>query len=125
MKYSIGKARFKEERVGVKSVLVSDTRINLRKEIKNAFNRGAEAALNSQLKIDNKRESILDEQLSREDSLQLIKEGLIEVQEKESAVVDSKEQKKQEKQAEKERKRQEKEAAKRKNSDVAVLSKED
>ncbi|MDE6715817.1 MAG: hypothetical protein K2J74_04955, partial [Muribaculaceae bacterium] len=84
MKFRLGKAKYKDGNSAEVRQLVEKARVNLRTEIENAFRRGSEAALNSRLDIDNRavrqytRTDLGDDKLSASDSIQMIKQGLIE-----------------------------------------------
>ena len=78
MKFSLGRARFKEGEVGASLAVVEAQRVNLRREIDRAFRRGAAAALNSTLNVSTGTYSAGGENLSHADSLKLIQQGLIE-----------------------------------------------
>ena len=78
MKFSLGRARFKEGEVGASLAVVEAQRVNLRREIDRAFRRGAAAALNSTLNVATGTYSAGGENLSHADSLKLIQQGLIE-----------------------------------------------
>ncbi|MDD2961908.1 MAG: AsmA-like C-terminal region-containing protein [Muribaculaceae bacterium] len=113
LKYTLGKARYKEGKAGEVTSLVDNTRINLRQQIAQVFRRGANAALNSKLRIaDVKVVTDSEEKFTHEDSLKLIKEGLIEAPKPVLTPKQLKEQKKKEAKEEKDRKRKEKQAAK-------------
>ena len=80
-KFRLGKAKYKEGVAMEKIQIVDTTRINLREQIRSAFNRGAKAALGSDLnfnkyKSNEKVDSI--ESFTHADSLLLIENGLIE-----------------------------------------------
>lgn len=79
MKFRLGKARYKEGRVGELTKIVDDTRINLKNEIERAFKRGAHAALSSRLSVAGMKpvDMALDT-LSHEDSVRMIKGGIID-----------------------------------------------
>lgn len=85
MKYRLGKAKYKDGSSAEVRELVETARVNLRTEIKNAFKRGSEAALNSRLNIDKgavRKYTRIDnsnDELTANDSIQMIKQGLIQV----------------------------------------------
>lgn len=84
MKYRIGKAKYKEGVAAKTRHIVDSARVNLKREIENAFRRGSQAALKSQMKLDRSkireltRTDIVGDTLSASDSLLLINQGLIE-----------------------------------------------
>lgn len=82
MHFRFGGAKYKKG-VEMESVKIVDTtRVNLRKQISSAFKRGAKAALKSNLKFGKKmnysEDLKLSDTITHEDSLQMIKAGLIE-----------------------------------------------
>lgn len=117
MKFRLGRAKFKEGQIGESVAIVDAQRINLRREIENAFRRGAAAALNSNLKLASSTRDSDSETLSHSDSLQMIEQGLIEDKSKplskEQVKAQKKEKKLASKKAEKRRKREEQAAIRR------------
>jgi len=80
MKFSIGRARFKDINKQVYVTVIEDTRLNLRTEINNIIQQGVDRARFSQFVAPTIDPSLLDiEILTPQDSLKLYKEGLIDV----------------------------------------------
>ncbi len=129
MKFRLGKARYKEGNFPERTRIVSDTRINLRKQIEDVLNRGAHAALASKLgvsSIGDSNNNLTVDNLTHEDSLKMIKEGLIEApvqpqltpkQLKDKEKADKKKKKEEEKAA----KRREKEEQNKKSKDISLF----
>lgn len=126
LKYSLGKAKFKEGGMGsVSPAFVETTRINLRDQIEKAFKRGARAAIQSNIKVDHLKAGELDsETLSANDSLQLIKEGLIEAPAQPLTPKQLKEKQRLERKQAKEKAKQEKEAKKKTEKGTAIKREE-
>lgn len=120
MKFRLGGAKFKEERVAQLSKIVDTTRINLREQINIAFRRGAHAALNSTLSVKPPKNMSTDvvDTLTHADSLKLIEQGLIEKPESPLTPAQIKEKKRADKKAEKERKKNEKKKVKSNNKEM-------
>ena len=83
MKFSLGKAKLKEQEVASSSMIADTTNINLMRRMGEIFRRGAEAGLreNEWNRPTGSRRRALeleDEKLSHADSLKLIEQGLIE-----------------------------------------------
>ena len=86
MKIRLGKAKIKENEVARTSLVNDTTKVNLFKQMQSMLRKGAQAALqNSDLYDERKksqlrkmRKNISDDHLSKQDSLNLISEGIIE-----------------------------------------------
>lgn len=119
MKFRLGGAKFKENHMSQVIHIVDTTRVNLRRELEQAFLKGAHAALISDLNVRSagivSNTLSMPDTLSHEDSIRLINEGLIEAPKVELTP----EQIKQKQKEQKERKKEKKEK-KRKQSSEAI-----
>lgn len=130
LKFRLGRAKFKEGKVGsVSQAFVDNARINLRSQIEKAFRRGAHAAAQSEMKLKYMNAHDLDEDaLTHQDSIDMIKAGLIEAPPVVLTPKQLKEKQKQEKKQQKIKERQRKEAekeAKKKAKREAALKREE
>ena len=87
MKIRLGKAKIKENEVARTSLVNDTTKVNLFKQMQSMLRKGAQAALQNSDLYDERKKSQLrkmrknisdDDQLSKQDSLNLISEGIIE-----------------------------------------------
>ncbi len=121
MKFRLGGAKFKENHMSQVIHIVDTTRINLRRELEQAFIKGAHAALISDLNVRNAREArdnfSLSDTLTHEDSIRMINEGLIEAPKVELTPEQIKQQQKEDKKKKKkEKKKQSSDAIKDKQT---------
>lgn len=121
MKFRLGGAKFKENHMSQVIHIVDTTRINLRRELEQAFIKGAHAALISDLNVRNAREArdnfSLPDTLTHEDSIRMINEGLIEAPKVELTPEQIKQQQKEDKKKKKkEKKKQSSDAIKDKQT---------
>lgn len=103
MKIRLGKAKLKEKEVARTTLITDSSKVNLFKQMNQMFRKGAEAALKSsdiglyneqeKKKLRGQRTSIDDDKLSKQDSINLINEGVIEQPDSISTTVNKKERK--------------------------------
>lgn len=115
MKFRLGGAKFKENHMSQVIHIVDTTRINLRRELEQAFIKGAHAALISDLNVRNAKavnsSLSLPDTLSHEDSIRLINEGLIEAPKVELTPEQIKQQQKEAKKKKKRTKKKDKQSS--------------